>query len=286
MFQVVGKVFRYNGLRTEFGEHKITAVVGRAEAFARSVHVFCCRFARECFSPTSDIRARCLFLANYKPASGKIPRSMSSLTTIRPVLSFPCLMIVTDRTLLSPNWAMAQAIAPAITGGATAVIFRETDLPPGPRRAVACFVKDGVRGQVPLIVAGDPRFAVSIGADGVLIENQSLSVDEARSIVGSRSHVGAAATSLEQAAEVSSAGADFVLINLDWNDTNRSLELLLRYAEMCSAPVIAAMDMPVSTVAKCLGAGAAGVAICEPAMAAYNRTSSVRAYAGALGLAG
>src|SRR5437879_5111112 len=59
----------------------------------------------------------------------------------------PCLALFTERTALRPNVTLAQAVAPAVTGGVNLVVLREDDLPPNHRLTVAQFVRDGVRGR-------------------------------------------------------------------------------------------------------------------------------------------
>lgn len=190
-------------------------------------------------------------------------------------LQRPILAVVTDRTLLSPNWTLAQAIAPAITGGANLVILRESDLPDTPRLSVARFVRDCVRGQVPWLTSGSPEFAKLAGADGVLLESDS--VERAKDLLGPDATVGRIITSLSDTAEV----ADFALAVFDWQNPDRAIGQL---AELCKhGAVVAGLDPPVGSVAACMAAGAAGIAVCEAAMSAYNRTQAVAAYRAAMG---
>src|SRR5437763_10054061 len=140
------------------------------------------------------------------------------------MLPNPCLLVLTDRSRLSPNWALAQAVAPAITGGCNLVVMRESDLPPTPRAAVARFVQGGIKGRVQFLTSGDPGFAISIGADGVLLECVETSLADARSIVGPDRLLGVAARNGEDAKRADSEGADFVLIEYDWTHPERVLQ--------------------------------------------------------------
>src|SRR5688572_15902704 len=134
----------------------------------------------------------------------------------------PCLMLITDRTLLTPNLTLAQAVAPAVTGGVNLVVLRETDLPQGPRLTVARFVLDGIRGRTPMLTSGDPEFAMAAGADGVMVEDYSQAV-AARARIGPDRILGVALSSAESIAEAESAEADFGLLNLDWADSENAL---------------------------------------------------------------
>ena len=191
-------------------------------------------------------------------------------------LARPILAVVTDRTLLSPNWTLAQAIAPAITGGANLIILRESDLPDTPRLSVARFVRDGVRGQVPWITSGTPEFARVAQADGVLLESVSESVAQAKDLLGEDAIVGVIASSRDAAARAAADGADFVLAVFDWVDADRVMQQVKSLASF--APVVVGLDPPLESVRCCIEAGAAGVAVCDAAMSAYNRTQALAAY--------
>ena len=185
------------------------------------------------------------------------------------------LILLTDRTLLSPTWTLAQAVAPAVTGGIDLVVFRESDLPSGPRRTVARFVRDGVGGRVPFVTSGSPQFSRECGADGVHVE--SASVAEARAELGPDAWVGYTATTLDSGRQACEEGADYLLINVDWQSPDSALQALHAYAAV-GCPIIAGIDPPLERVAPCLAAGATGVALCRIPMSAYNRGEAVRAY--------
>lgn len=190
----------------------------------------------------------------------------------------PILLLLTDRTLLSPNWTLAQAIAPAITGGANVVVMREADLPDNPRHSVARFVRDGVRGQVPLLYSGSPEFALEAGGDGILIEDVLESVAAVREVLGPEKIIGVAIQSRDAALRARDEGADFLLAAWNWSDSDAALTGVRILAAAVEIPLIAGVDMNPGLAARCMEEGAAGIAICAPAMSAYNRTETVRAY--------
>jgi thiamine-phosphate pyrophosphorylase len=191
-------------------------------------------------------------------------------------------MVLTDRTLLTPNWTLAQAIAPAVTGGANFVLFGETDLPSTPRTSVFEFVKDGVRGRVPLVVQGDPDWAMKVGANGVHLEGDGPTAEEARSVVGADKSIGVTITTLDQAAAL--GAANYALIYVDWSEPDRALEVVKRYAAASPVPLIVGPDIPLEHSQPCLLAGAAGIGVTTAPMSDYDRTGSLRRYAEALGL--
>ncbi len=193
------------------------------------------------------------------------------------------LAILTDRTRLSPGWTLAQALGPAITGGADLVIFTEPGLPKSQKRVLAKFALDGVKERCPMVVWDDTELALAISAAGVHCSSIG-GVADARVALGSEAIVGATVASLDEVAAAKQAGATYLLAAFNWSNPETSLALLQRYAAATALPVLAALDMPIDVAAKCLSAGAEGVVICEPAMAAYDRTAAVAEYVGAIGL--
>ncbi len=118
-----------------------------------------------------------------------------------PGIPNPCLMLLTDRTRLTPNWTLAQAVAPAITGGCNLIALREMDIPANHRLTIARFVADGVKGRVPFLTSDDAEMAGRIGAQGVHISGTGVSIAEARERVGQEGIVGASISSREEAEE-------------------------------------------------------------------------------------
>jgi thiamine-phosphate pyrophosphorylase len=199
-----------------------------------------------------------------------------------PDLPTPCLMLLTDRTQLTPNWTLAQAIAPAITGGVNLVVLRETDLPSGPRQTVARFVKDGVKGRVPYVLMGDPRLAQEIGADGVHLEGENLAVAAVRAEIGNERLLGVTVQTLEEAQLAGEAGADYLLIYVEWSQSEAALNIVREFCGSSKIPVIVGPDVPLEQAGACRTAGAAGVAITSQGMAAYDRTSAAQSFSNAL----
>jgi thiamine-phosphate diphosphorylase len=190
-------------------------------------------------------------------------------------------MLLTDRRLLPPGMPLAQAVSPAVTGGVSLVVLRETDLPMTPRTTLAGFVRDGVRGRAPFLIGDDAKLARETGADGVHIDQPGGNVEDERSSIGPNRALGVRVTSLEEC-EAAGGGADYLLVELDWAKPVRALETLSAFASRASVPLIAGTDMPVDQVGHAIRAGAAGIAICRPAMEAYDRAAACRTYREAL----
>lgn len=161
------------------------------------------------------------------------------------------------------------------------VVLRESDLPLVPRRAVAQFVMDAIRGRALFLVSNDASLAIELGADGVLIE-EADKVAVAREELGREQILGVIALARDWLDAAESAGADFVLLNLDWSNPEVALETISRIRDCTSIPLIAGIDPPLETVAGFIEIG--GAAVLESGMSAYNRTEAVRRYADALGI--
>lgn len=200
-----------------------------------------------------------------------------------PTIPSPCLLLLTDRTRISPNWTLAQAVAPAITGGCNLVVLRETDIPSNHRLTVARFVRDGVKGRIPFLIGGDASLAAGIGAQGVHLSAAGPGVAVARESLGPDALIGVSVRDRTEAEMASAEGADYLLIEYDWSAPDRVWEHFRELRTGLTVPVIIGTDMDVALVPDCVVARAAGVAICAPAMSAYDRTSACRAYVEALG---
>lgn len=200
-----------------------------------------------------------------------------------PSLPDPCLTLITDRTLLPPGMPLAQAVACAVTGGIDLVVMQEEELPAAPRLTLARFVRSGIRGRAPLLTTGDPAFAIQAGAEGAHLKD-AINIAEARALLGPQRLLGVTARSLEEVRRAEVGEADYLLVSLDWAEPEKALRTLRTFSESTTLPSIAALDIPVEWIPFCRQAGAVGVAICAPAMCAYDRTAAVREYAEVLGV--
>ncbi|MEP6754677.1 MAG: thiamine phosphate synthase [Chthonomonadales bacterium] len=207
------------------------------------------------------------------PESLRVPYSLHN----------PCLAVLTDRTLLPPTWTLGQALAPAVTGGVDLVILQEYDLPKVPRKTVAEFVADGIRGRAAYVIAEGVDLAEAIGATGVHLHGDIQLVQQARERLGEDALIGYTAKSLDEISTAKEYGADYVLVCLDWSDANSALATLKRYATESLIPVLAGADVPMNQAANCLLAGAEGITIISTAMDSPDRAGKMQEYKQALG---
>ncbi|HYE34458.1 thiamine phosphate synthase [Methylocaldum sp.] len=105
---------------------------------------------------------------------------------------------------------LAEAVAGAVRGGAAVVQYRakaaRDPLGEAARLLAICH-----EGRVPLIVNDDVELARRIGADGVHLGKEDLSLTEARQILGHDAIIGVSCyDSVELAVQAEARGADYV----------------------------------------------------------------------------
>lgn len=122
--------------------------------------------------------------------------------------------------------------------------------------------------SVPLIINDHLDIAQAVGAAGVHLGQDDFPIDEARSILGPRSIIGATATTTDQARAAYEAGADYVgfgPVFMTESKFNRSdvkgLSGLGAACEAVPIPVIAIAGITSDRVQPTLEAGAHGVAV-------------------------
>lgn len=188
-------------------------------------------------------------------------------------LSEPVLAVVTDRTRLAPRWALAQAVAEAVTGGANLVILNEPDLPRPALATLARFLRDGIAGRASWVLVGSAESARACGADGALVGVGDLAA--ARHALGESGLLGAIVRSESDAR--AAIHADFFYAAVDWAASD-TLSLVTALCRAASVPVIAGMDPTPDQARAARAAGAAGIALCQGPMAAEHRAALVREY--------
>ena len=187
------------------------------------------------------------------------------------------LCYVTDRKGLevSPEnqcEALVGRMEIAARAGVDWIQLREKDLP---GRALAELLREALR-RVPAgcrIVLNDRLdVACALGAGGVHLGRESLSVEDARRLVGGRGAtqdflVGASTHSLAAALSAEKAGADYLVFGPVYATPSKAQygppQGIERLAEVCHAvslPVLAIGGITVENARACFEAGAAGIA--------------------------
>ena len=205
------------------------------------------------------------------------------------------LCYVTDRKGLevSPEEqceALVGRMEIAARAGVDWIQLREKDLP---GRALAELLREALR-RVPAgcrIVLNDRLdVACALGAGGVHLGRESLSVEDARRLVGGRGAtqdflVGASTHSLAAALSAEKAGADYLVFGPVYATPSKAqygppqgIERLREVCHAVSLPVLAIGGITVENARACFEAGAAGIA----AIRLFEESSDLAAVVDAL----
>lgn len=177
------------------------------------------------------------------------------------------LCYITDRRALAPQ-ALLPRIAEAASSGVDLIQIREKDL--GTRDLVVLVraVLDAARGTSTRVVVNDRLdVALALGAHGVHLGAASLRADAARRIVPPSFLIGVSCHSLDEALAADSAGVNYVLLGPIFPTPSKlrygpplGVEKLREVCGRVKIPALALGGVTVERAARCLEAGAAGIA--------------------------
>ena len=180
--------------------------------------------------------------------------------------------LITDRKA-PPSGDLLEALRGALEGGVRFLQFREKDLPPRERRELGEKVM-ALAGEfdAAVIVNGDPALAEALGAAGVHLGKETLSIQEIRGL-GYKGLIGYSAHSGQEMSEAFAAGAAFSVLSpvfptkskysggpfLGLHGFRAGVDRVRDAGQ--SAPVYALGGVGADNAADCLRAGAQGVAL-------------------------
>ncbi len=183
------------------------------------------------------------------------------------------LLVVTDRHLASRD--LPATVDEAFSAGARWIWFRDKDLEPHARIALARQVHDAIAGRATLTIGTDVDLARELGAIGVHL---SISADLAsvREKLGANGLIGLSAHSVADVAKAKIEGADYVTLSPIFATSSKpgygpAIGLSdLKAATALHIPVLALGGVRPVDVQKILGARAAGVAVMGAIMQARD----------------
>ncbi|KQP96279.1 thiamine monophosphate synthase [Methylobacterium sp. Leaf117] len=204
------------------------------------------------------------------------------------------LLAVTERSSVAPPDLAARQLLGTLEGlmrgGVRWVWFRERDLAPDERRALARDVVDlvGARGGF-VSIGGDPALARDLGAEGVHLPGGATPVD----VASARERLphgclGVSAHSLAEVEAAARAGADYVTLSPIFATASKPGygpalgPQALAAAGAFGIPVIALGGMTPDRVGLCREAGAAGIAVMGGLMRSPDPEAEARAYGASL----
>lgn len=194
------------------------------------------------------------------------------------------LYLITDRK--QTKLPLPEAVRLALQGGVPAVQLREKDLPVRELLALAQELRAVTREfGAKLFVNDHVDVAVAVEADGVHLGSQSMPVDAARKIVGSKMLIGASTHSAQEAKDAESRGADFVTYGPVFETPSKmhygkplGKSTIREVKYHVSIPVFAIGGIKSGNVLQVLAAGADGVALISAILAAEDITAAARKF--------
>ncbi|MBP0963705.1 MAG: thiamine phosphate synthase [Oscillospiraceae bacterium] len=195
----------------------------------------------------------------------------------------PTLYLVTDRSWLKDGQTLESCVEQAILGGVTLVQLREKNMSDeefteNARKMLAVCRKHGV----PLIINDRPDIAAKVGADGVHVGLDDMSVKEARRILGDGKIVGATAHNVREALTAEADGADYLGVGAVFGSSTKSDAKPLEMSELravCEAveiPVCAIGGISKSNISRLCGSGIKGAAVISGILAEDDILSAAK----------
>lgn len=178
------------------------------------------------------------------------------------------LYLVTDRGLAGDR-SLAGIVCEAVSGGVTCVQLREKlcgtrEFIDQARRLKALLQPAGI----PLIINDRIDVALAVGADGIHLGQQDMTIADARSLAGSAMIIGISAESLEDAIRAERQGADYIGISPVFATATKAdaapplgLEGVRRIREAVMLPLVGIGGITEDNAGAVVAAGADGVAV-------------------------
>lgn len=202
------------------------------------------------------------------------------------------LLVVTDRH--GSQRPLTETVRALLDGGARWIWFRDKDLEPEARLAMAREVLALVRDAGGwLTIGGDVELAAEIGADGVHLGGADFAdrdaVRSARRRLTAGALVGLSAHSLADVRTAAEAGADYVTLSPIFDTASKpgygpALGIdTLRAGSVSGIPIIALGGIDLTNASGCIGCGASGVAVMGGLMRVAEPGAQARRLLDALG---
>ncbi len=178
------------------------------------------------------------------------------------------LCYITDRLALGSR-PLLPSIQAAIDAGIDMIQIREKGLDTRPLLELVQRATASTRGSATRVIVNDRLdVAMTAGADGVHLGNESMRAQSARMVVPPDFWVGVSCHSAEDVWAAEQAGADYALLGPIFETPSKlrygpplGLDVLMQAVRgVRRMPVIALGGITVERAAECLAAGAAGIA--------------------------
>ena len=191
------------------------------------------------------------------------------------VLELPCLCLVADTSVVSPD-ELAPRVSAAVAGGVGLVQLRAKELPGGRMLSLAEELKRAVDGRAVLLVNERVDIAIAAAADGVQLGEEALPVTTARRLLTGSALIGRSVHSVDGAADALADGADFLVIGTMFATGSHpgaipaGPGLMREISGQCSVPLFGIGGITGGNLAEVVNAGASGVAVIRSILSASD----------------
>ena len=199
------------------------------------------------------------------------------------------LYAITDRSRCAPT-PLVDVVSELLDAGITAIQLREKDLSDTELTHVARPIAELCRNyEAKLFINTSAYIALEVGAAGVHLPENAVSVTEVKAQTDDDLYVGCSVHTLDAAQRRAAEGADFVTYSPIYPTTSKpgygpavGIEGLAAVVARVKLPVFALGGITPARVAECLTAGAFGVAVMSGVMSPTSAGRQARRYLDAL----
>jgi thiamine-phosphate pyrophosphorylase len=188
------------------------------------------------------------------------------------------LYIITDRKLFTHYSFLFTAVQEALKGGVKAIQLREKDLTTRELLRLAYRMRKLTDKYGAMLFINDRLdIALAVGADGVHLTQNSISVNAVKNVVKNRLFIGVSTHSLKEAKDAQDGGADFITFGPIFRTPSKlkygepvGTEALKEVVLRLRIPVFAIGGVKVRKISEVKEAGAFGIAMISGIMSANN----------------
>ncbi len=192
--------------------------------------------------------------------------------------------VITDVSIQT-RFSHTDLARAALTGGADVIQLRDKRLDDEALGHLAREIAAMCRSAGAALLVNDrPHVAHAAGANGVHLGRDDLPVADARNMLGAGAIIGATASTLDEALESDASGADYIGFGHVYTTATKEktgpavgLEGVRAVCAVVSVPVIAIGGIDAERAARCIAAGAHGVAVVSAVCAAADPVRATRA---------